>query len=387
MRFSVSCCTVQFLLLALVIGSQPALSLSELRQSLRGAQPGARLVLAGGVHEGSLSIEGLRGTKARPIVLAGENPQDPPVIRGGGSGIHLIAPEHVVIEDLIVERATGNGINVDDGGDLRRPARGVVLRHVRVRDIGPKGNCDGIKLSGVADFKVEHCTIERWGSDGSGIDMVGCANGLVVDCELRHSDTAGASGMQMKGGTHDVTVQSCRFEHAGRRALNVGGSTGLQFFRPEPRGYEAAGIIVEGCTIVGSEAAVAFVGVDGADFRFNTVYLPTRWALRILQETRAEGFVPSRNGRVTDNVIVLKGPSQIAANVGDKTDAASFTFARNVWFWEQDPDARPRLPSEETAGTYGQDPKLSDPANGSFIPAGDGPASRAGATGLTTRLR
>lgn len=378
---------MQFILLALVIGSQPALSLSELRHALRGAPPGARLVLAGGVHEGSLSIEGLRGTKERPIVLAGENPQDPPVIRGGGSGIHLIAPEHVVVEDLIVEHASGNGINVDDGGDLGRPARGVVLRRLRVRDIGPKGNCDGIKLSGVADFQVEHCTVERWGSDGSGIDMVGCANGVVVDCEFKHGDTSGASGVQMKGGTRDVTVQSCRFEHAGRRALNVGGSTGLQFFRPEPCGYEAAGIVVEGCTIVGSEAAVAFVGVDGAEFRFNTVYHPARWALRILQETRSEGFVPSRNGRFTDNLIVLEGPSHLAANVGDKTDAASFIFARNVWFWEQDPDARPRLPSEETAGTHGQDPILRDPAKGDLTPAGDGPASRAGATGLSTKLR
>ena len=108
-----------------------------------------------------------------------------------------------------------------------------------VRDIGPTGNRDGIKLSGVDDFRVEGCTVERWGSGGSGIDMVGCHRGEIVGCTFRHGDTTGDSGVQAKGGSRDVVIRRCRFEHAGQRAVNLGGSTGLAFFRPKPEGYEA----------------------------------------------------------------------------------------------------------------------------------------------------
>lgn len=368
---------------ALLGAGQPADSLPALKAALAAARPGDRVTLAPGVYVGSLSLDRLRGEKDRPITLAGADPANPPTIRGDGECLHLIAPAYVVIENLILEGARGNGVNVDDGGDLTRPAPGVTLRALHVRDIGPQGNCDGIKLSGLSGFLVEGCTIERWGSEGSAIDMVGCRDGVVRECTLRHSDTGGSSGVQMKGGTRDVIVRSCRFEHAGRRALNIGGSTGLAYFRPGPRGFEAAAVIVEGCTIIGSEAAVAFVGVDGADFRFNTVYRPSRWVLRILQETRSPGFVPSRAGRFTDNLVVFAKPQIGTPNIGDATDAPSFTFARNVWYCEGDAGAgRPPLPSQESEGTYSKDPGLRAPGQGDFTPAPDGPASKAGAHAL-----
>jgi len=40
------------------------------------------------------------------------------------------------------------------------------------------------------------------------------------------------SGVQAKGGTSEVVIQACTFLGAGQRAINVGGSTGLEFFRP-----------------------------------------------------------------------------------------------------------------------------------------------------------
>jgi len=55
---------------------------------------------------------------------------------------------------------------------------------------------------------------------------------------------------------------------------------------------------VEGNTFIGGGAPWR-LWADGAVVRFNTIYHPQRWALRILQETRAPGFVPSRNGEFT----------------------------------------------------------------------------------------
>ena len=99
---------------------------------------------------------------------------------------------------------------------------------------------------------------------------------------------------------------------AGARAVKLGGSTGLEYFRPAlapiPEGAraEARDLRVEGCTIIGSEAPVAFVGVERARVAWNTFVLPGKWAAPILEETRAPGFVACREGELTDNLIVYR---------------------------------------------------------------------------------
>ena len=70
----------------------------------------------------------------------------------------------------------------------------------------------------------------------------------------------------------------------------MGGSTGANFFRPHGAHYEAKDVTVEGCTFVGGEACVAYVGVLGAVVRYNTMYRPRAWVLRILQGITSEGI-------------------------------------------------------------------------------------------------
>lgn len=358
----------------------PASSLAELRDAVRRAEPGDRVVLRSGTYEGSVYLEHIHGEEGRPITISGEDPDDPPVIRGRAEGLHLSASSWVTIENLAIERASANGINIDDAGRTDEPSVGITLRRLHVRDIGPVGNRDAIKLSGLARFTVEDCTIERWGDAGSGIDMVGCSQGVIRRCVLRHADTKGSNGIQAKGGSREIRILDCRFDHAGRRAINLGGSTGLAFFRPAPRGYEAADLSVEDCTIIGSEASIAFVGVDGAAVRFCTLYRPAKWALRILQETREPGFVPSRNGVFEDNIIVFDRPAQGLLNIGDATAPETFRFARNVWFNSRSPDrSTPLLPVDEHNPIHALDPRFRDPVAGDFTPDPLGPAARAGA--------
>jgi len=64
----------------------------ELQQAVAGAKPGTRIVVAPGNYAGGLSFAGLRGEKDRPIVVAGEDPTEPPVVRGGGSVLPLSHP-------------------------------------------------------------------------------------------------------------------------------------------------------------------------------------------------------------------------------------------------------------------------------------------------------
>ena len=175
-----------------------------LRRALADAVPGTTIRIAPGTYRGGLSARGLRGEPGRPIVLAAADPERPPVFEGGDSGLHLSDPAHVELHDLVVAGVRGNGINIDDGGSPDTPAHHVVLRGLVVRDIGPAGNRDGIKLSGVDDFRVEGCTVERWGDRGSGIDMVGCHRGEVAGCTFRHGDRQGDNGVQAKGGSSEI---------------------------------------------------------------------------------------------------------------------------------------------------------------------------------------
>ncbi len=364
----------------------------EFRQAVARAKPGARSLLAPGEYPGGFYFPRLQGRPDKPIVIAAADPKNPPVIKGRVEGMHLTDAAHVELRDLTLTGATGNGLNIDDGGSYDTPSHHVLLRGLKITDVGPRGNHDGVKLSGVDDFRIEGCTVERVG--GQGIDMVGCHRGVIEGCTFRHSEgETGATGVQAKGGTRDITVRGCRFENAGARAVNIGGSTGLQFFRPPlqtPSGqaaryYEAKDIRVEGNTFIGGQAPVAFVGVDGAVVRFNTIYRPRRWALRILQETRAPGFVPCRDGTFTENLVVFRSGewSEGGVNIGPGTAPETFTFARNFWYCADDPaKSRPTLPTKEAGGVYGKDPLFRDADKGDLRLQPNSPASKAGADAL-----
>ena len=356
-------------------------STAELREALAHAREGTRIVVATGEYEG-FGAANIAGTPAQPVVVVGEDRLAPPVFRGG---IQLSDVAYIELAQLAIVGAPSNGLNLDDGGSYETPSHHVVVRDISVRDCGGTGNDDGIKLSGVDDFRLERCTVERWGRGGSGIDMVGCHRGVIDACMFRDREQGAASnGVQTKGGTRDVTIRGCRFEHAGERAVNLGGSTGLAYFRPKPEGFEARDITVEGCTFIGSTAPIAFVGCDGARVRFNTFHRPRKWFLRILQETRDEAFAPCRNGSFTDNLIAYRA-SEVATpvNVGPGTAPESFEFARNYWFCIDEP-ARPvpALPRPETGPVRGADPQFRDVAGGDLRLADTSPARAHGAQAL-----
>ncbi|HEX6812074.1 MAG TPA: right-handed parallel beta-helix repeat-containing protein [Planctomycetota bacterium] len=356
----------------------------SLREALGKAGPGATILVAPGDYAG-FHAANVRGTATAKVVVRAEDPARPPHFQGA---IHLSDVEHFELDGLLLSGSPTNGLNVDDGGSFASPSRHVVLRRLTVRDVGGRGNHDAIKLSGVDDFLVADCTIERWGRSGSGIDMVGCHRGVIEACTLRDLEQgSAANGVQMKGGTRDVVVRRCRFEHAGQRAVQLGGSTGREYFRPKVEGFEAKDLVVEGCTFVGSMAPIAFVGCDGARVHFNTIWLPSKWVLRILQETRDPDFVPCRNGAFTDNVIAMRG-IDVAANVGPDTAPDTFTFARNWWFRIDAPDRSVQhLPKAEQDPAGGRDPKFADAERGDLRLLPDSPARGRGADALPPPAR
>src|SRR5688500_12730988 len=145
---------------------------AALARALADAGPGTRILMGPGDYPGGLQLSGRHGAVGNPIVIASADPAKPARFVGGGSALHLSDVSHVELRDLIITGATGNGLNIDDGATAESPSHHVTLRNLTVTDVGPGGNRDGIKLSGLDDFRVEGCTVERWGEGGSGIDMV-----------------------------------------------------------------------------------------------------------------------------------------------------------------------------------------------------------------------
>lgn len=362
------------------------------RDAVSKAGPGSRILIEPGEYRGDFFFSGVHGEEKRPIVIAGRDPKSPPVFRGGSGGLHFSGPSCLEIMDLKITGSKGNGLNIDDGGVFEKPARHVHLRRIQVSGIGPEGNLDAIKLSGVDDFAIEDCRLEEWGTGGSAIDMVGCHRGVIEGCAFRHRKAPDANGVQAKGGSREILIRRNRFEDAGGRGINLGGSTGRKFFRP-PIGeggggttdrFEARDIRVEGNTFIGGDAAVAFVGVDGAVVRFNTIYRPRRWVLRILQENRAPDFVPCRNGEFTANLVVFRSDEiRQAVNIGPGTSPGTFKFSKNFWSCANAPErSRPELPVAEAEAVHGQDPRFQDAEGGDFRLAPGSPARAMGAEAL-----
>jgi len=323
----------------------------SLKAALQGLASGTIIRIGPGSYKGGNSISKVAG-----ITICALDPADPPHFKGGTESWHFTACNGLTLRDLRISGQTGNGINLDDGG-MKEPAKDILLERLVISDIGPKGNFDGIKASGLENLTIRDCTIEGWG--GQGIDFVGCHKSLITGCKLTGKDGFTASaGVQTKGGCSDVIVENCTFTNASPRPVNVGGSTGAAYFRPLDAKYEARDIIVRDNTITGSDCAAAFVGVDGGEFTSNTILFPTKWVFRILQETTAEGFAPCRNILVGGNKIVLRAADvKTTINIGSHTAAETFRFERNTWFAEDKPTWKPSLPSAEKNGIYGVDPR------------------------------
>lgn len=355
-------------------------------RALQGVQPGDAIRMLPGTYPAGTSIGNLAGTSNAPIWLGGVPGLARPVISGGATAMQLSRVRFVILENLEVAGATANGINCDDGGEYANSnaTRHVIFRNLYIHDIGTGGNNDGLKLSGVNDYFVLDCEFSRMSAGGSGIDHVGCHGGIIA--RNRFTD-AGSNAIQCKGGSEDIEIRWNTFTNGGARAINLGGSTGFQFFRPplvtNAPNYEAKNIRVIANLFHGSETPVAFVGAVNSLVANNTFIQPTRWLMRILQETVSSGgyaFLPCGQNQFINNLVHFDR-SQISTyvNIGANTDAASFEFANNLWYaFNQPGQSQPSLPALETNGVYGMNPLFINAAAGDYSVATNSPAAGKG---------
>lgn len=335
------------------------------------AIPGDTILVDGGSYTGGMLIQNLQGAPEAWITIKPRSGEEV-IIEGGNNSIQFsqVAYLHVIGHTATGQRA--NGMNIDDAGSFDTPSHHIRIESCTFRDMGANGNNDLLKMSGIDSFWIEKCLFLNGADGGSGLDMVGCHKGFIRECRF---ENMGNNGIQAKGGTQHIRIERNTFKNAGLRNINLGGSTGLAFFRPQDAPFEAADLQVYANVFIGGWAGLAYVGCTRVEVANNTFYYPENWVFRILQETvDTNRFVSCGNNNFTNNIVVY-GDVNRDVNIGANTRPETFAIDYNLWYKPDNPDfTGPQLPVNGPSNLIQVDPLLQDPSLEEFNILGNSPA-------------
>lgn len=374
---SVACICSCFISRAQIIEMGPDKLYKTLQSACQAATPGDTILIFSGTYNNGDYISNLKGTPNAWISIKAA-PGQTVHFTGGTQAFQLSDPEYVIISGLNFSGQSGNGVNIDDAGTFDTPAKYIVFENCHWYKLNASGNSDQLKMSGVENFVIRNCTFNDGSAGGSMVDMVGCHDGLF---ENNVFTNGGSNCIQTKGGSSNITIIRNRFSDGGQRAINIGGSTDPQFFRPQGANTEASDIFIYSNIFEGANAALAFVGAVNCKAINNTIINPTSWAVRILQENTNAGMLLCSNNTIRNNIFVFSETGKPAFNIGSNTQPASFICSNNLWY---NPDnlnwSGPNTPVAEPGIILNQDPVFDDslyhisensPAKGNGYPTGE----------------
>lgn len=354
----------------------PDLQFKTLQSASAIAEPGDIIIIKNGTYFSRENIVNLNGSQDNPIIIHAED-EGKVIYSGQSEAWHLSSCSYLYITGFVFEKQTANGVNIDDSGNLYGSAHHITIKNCTFRDMNASGNNDLLKLSGLEDFIIENCIFSGGSAGGSGIDMVGCHNGKITGNRF---ENLGSSGIQAKGGSQYIEILQNKFINAGNRALNLGGSTDLAFFRPPDAKFEAADILVQSNIFEGSWSPVAFVGSIRVRVINNTIFNPENWVLRILQETvDPSRFVACGNNEFSNNIIYFGNNLSRIVNTGPDTAPETFSFSNNLWYNYQNNNFNDtQLPVVETNAIIQKNPLFIDSDTGNYELAVNSPATGKG---------
>ncbi len=130
----------------------------ELRNAVADITDGDVLTIFPGKYPAGNAVAGVSD-----LTITGSDPENRPVFESGNEVWHFTRTPGLTLKNIVVRGQKGNGINLDDGGKLDDPVAGVTIENILVEDIGPKGNFDGIKCSGLSALTIRNCEVAGWG--------------------------------------------------------------------------------------------------------------------------------------------------------------------------------------------------------------------------------
>ncbi|HEX5059749.1 MAG TPA: right-handed parallel beta-helix repeat-containing protein [Kofleriaceae bacterium] len=299
------------------------------------ATPGTFIQLGLGNHATNQFIPNLHGTATAPIWIGGVQGTHPK-INGGAEGLHLTAPQYVVIQNLELHGQSANGIDIDDSVGNANDAHHVTLSSVDVYDVLETGSGTeaGIKASGVNDLAIHDSVVLRC---GIGIELVGVHDSVVarnvVSGSLLH-------GIRARGGSTDVDIRQNKLRDNGTTGVVLGGSTPFSQFRPplsmtapnaEARRVRSFDNVVTGA----SSSGFSFISCVDCLVAHNLVFGSPLRLVGIYEGNSSQNgytFELTKNGRVINNSFVWTSPISFGhVDVGVGSSAATFTFSHDLW--------------------------------------------------------
>ena len=345
---------------------------TTIQQAASIAQPGDKLIVMNGIYTQRENISNLNGKFGNPIIIHAQE-EGKVIYRGQSEAWHLSSCSNLFIYGFIFENQTSNGVNIDDSGNYDNSTFNIIIKNCVFRDINASGNNDLLKLSGLEDFTIENCIFQNGADGGSGIDMVGCHSGLFYKNKF---ENMGSNCIQVKGGSQYITIKRNTFIDGGRRSLNLGGNTGLEYFRPHNAPFEAADINVYSNIFIRSWAPIAFVGSTRVKVYNNTFYKPENWVFRILQETvDTSRFIACGDNEFSNNIIYFGNSLHRILNTGPDTRPETFVIDNNLWYNFENPEFDSfNLPVTENNSIKGKDPLFINQNNLNFDLSQNSPA-------------
>jgi len=229
---------------------------SNLSSRLATAGPGDRVILAPGNY-GHIWLQGKNGTPGNLIQIIAQDPSNRPVFLNPGSeGFQIANCSYLLFDGLVVRGATDEGFHLQPSGGWTNH---IIMRNCLSDSMPTSGNTDTFKSDGTNNTLFYACKTDSCGD--SGFDFVGCRDTLIMRSTM--SDNGG-SGIHPKGGSYNFGFYKNRFNAAGERDHQFGGSSGSQYYHQgnyEDPGYEAYDQVAMGNVLVGGWSAVALMGM------------------------------------------------------------------------------------------------------------------------------
>ncbi len=298
------------------------------------ARAGDHIVLESGTHlqTGNLAIS-RSGTPTSWIQIKAA-PGTTPIIDLNGAGEFRISGSYVSLQDVDIRNGGGNNLHIaPDATDVHH----VHVADTVIHDLawGP-GAAIKINRNNPAGAAVGTICLE--GNDVSEaisnaiIDGVGVDGAVVIGNDI-HDNAVGSHGIFFKGGSADILIEGNVIRGIrGNAALQLGGSTGAQFWNPLYPAWEGVDQIARNNVIADfDDSAVEIRGVDGALVYNNTIVTQSSFAIFRLQvgNNDSGGSSGNDNVHISSNLVIGTGGNpQYARNDGG---SASVVFGPQLW--------------------------------------------------------
>lgn len=173
-----------------------------------------------------------------------------------GAAISGFGVEGITIKGFEIDGPSGsNAVHFGmSGRGFNDPIRDLTIQDNKIHSSG----LDGVKVSQAYNVKVLNNDIS--GSGEEGIDFVAVNNSRIAGNDVSGSD--GPSGLGVKGGSSNVTIEDNTVWDSKGAGISVGGWTTAKWMWPNARSYEAKNLTVVGNEV--SDVGKAAILVSGA---------------------------------------------------------------------------------------------------------------------------